>query len=73
MGARVVSVPAGPDYAYPLEGVLKAMTPNTRIVYVNNPNNPSGQPVRKRRFARVAREAGARAGLRGRGVPRLPG
>jgi len=58
MGARVVSVPAGPNYAYPLEAVLKAITPNTRIVYVNNPNNPSGQPVPQEAIRRVAREAG---------------
>ena len=58
MGARVVSVAAGPDYAYPLEGVLKAITPNTRIVYVNNPNNPSGQPIPQQVIGRVAREAG---------------
>lgn len=58
MGARVVSVAAGPDYAYPLEGVLKAITPNTRIVYVNNPNNPSGQPIPLDAIRRVAREAG---------------
>src|SRR6185295_7638086 len=41
MGARVVSVPAGKDYAFPLDGVLRAITPNTRLIYVNNPNNPS--------------------------------
>lgn len=58
MGARVVSVPAGPDYAYPIEGVLRAITPNTRIVYINNPNNPSGQPVPRDAIHRVAREAG---------------
>ena len=58
MGARVVSVPAGPDYTYPVEGVLKAITPNTRIVYVNNPNNPSGQPIPQEAIRRVAREAG---------------
>jgi histidinol-phosphate aminotransferase len=58
MGARVVSVPAGPDFSYPLEGVLKAITPNTRIVYVNNPNNPSGQPIPQDTIRTVAREAG---------------
>jgi histidinol-phosphate aminotransferase len=58
MGARVVSVPAGPDFAFPLDGVLRALTANTRIVYVNNPNNPSGQPVAKDAIRRVAREAG---------------
>ncbi len=58
MGARVVSVPPGKDYAFPLDGVLRALTPNTRIVYVNNPNNPSGQPIPKDAIRRVARDAG---------------
>src|SRR5512134_1715906 len=37
MAARIVSIPATPDYAFPVEAVLRAITPNTRIVYVNNP------------------------------------
>ena len=58
MGARIVAVPPGPDYAFPVEGVLRALTPSTRVVYVNNPNNPSGRPVAKADIHRVAREAG---------------
>ena len=58
MGARVVSVPPGQDFAFPLDAVLAAITPNTRIIYVNNPNNPSGQPIPKDAIHRVAREAG---------------
>jgi histidinol-phosphate aminotransferase len=58
MGARVVSVPATPDYSYPLAAVLDAITPNTRIVYVNNPNNPTGQPVPLDAIRAVARTAG---------------
>ena len=58
MGARVVSVPAARDYAYPVDAVLRALTPNTRIVYINNPNNPSGRPVPKDAIHRVAAEAG---------------
>jgi len=37
--------------------VLRAVTPNTRIVFVNNPNNPTGQPVPQDAIRRVAREA----------------
>ena len=55
--ARVVAVPPGPDYAYPLEGVLAAVTPHTRLIYINNPNNPTGQPVPKDAIRRVARAA----------------
>lgn len=58
LGARVVSVPPGPDYAFPLEGVLKAVTANTRLVYINNPNNPTGQPVSKEAIRAVIRAAG---------------
>lgn len=58
LGARVVSVPPGKDFAFPLEGMLSAITPNTRIVYVNNPNNPSGQPIAKDAIRQIARAAG---------------
>jgi histidinol-phosphate aminotransferase len=58
MGARVVSVPPLPGYVFPLDGMLRALTPNTRIVYVNNPNNPTGQPIAKDAIRRIAREAG---------------
>jgi histidinol-phosphate aminotransferase len=57
LGARVVSVPPGKDFAFPLDGMLRAITPNTRIVYVNNPNNPSGVPIAKEAIRRIAREA----------------
>src|SRR5688572_21331315 len=58
MGARVIAVPPGANYSFPLEGMLRALTPNTRIVYVNNPNNPSGQPIPKDAIRRIARDAG---------------
>lgn len=58
LGARIVSVPPGEDFSFPLDGMLRAIGPNTRIVYVNNPNNPSGQPIPKESIRRIAREAG---------------
>ncbi|HYE89004.1 MAG TPA: histidinol-phosphate transaminase [Vicinamibacterales bacterium] len=58
LGARVVAVPPEADYAFPLAGMLRALTPHTRIVYVNNPNNPSGQPIQKDAIRKIAREAG---------------
>jgi histidinol-phosphate aminotransferase len=58
MGARVVSVPPTPGLLVPVDAVLRAVTPNTRIVYVNNPNNPTGQPIPLDAIRRVAREAG---------------
>ncbi len=64
LGARVVAVPPGKDFAFPLEGMLKAITPNTRIVYVNNPNNPSGQPIAEGRDSHDRAGSGSRAGVR---------
>ena len=58
LGARVVSVPPEKDFAFPLDGMLRAISPNTRIVYVNNPNNPSGQPIAKDAIHRIAKAAG---------------
>lgn len=57
MNARVIAVPPGADYAFPSEGVLAAITPRTRLIYVNNPNNPSGQPIAKAAIHRVAQAA----------------
>jgi histidinol-phosphate aminotransferase len=40
-GAKLVTVPAR-QYAHDLDAMLAAITPNTRIVFVANPNNPTG-------------------------------
>jgi histidinol-phosphate aminotransferase len=57
LGARVVGVPPRADYAFPLDALLARVTPDTRLIYVNNPNNPTGQPVEKEAIRRIAREA----------------
>ncbi|MBA3269346.1 MAG: histidinol-phosphate aminotransferase family protein [Acidobacteria bacterium] len=57
LGARIVAVPPGPDYAFPTAAVLAAVTPNTRLIYINNPNNPTGQRVSKQAIRRIASEA----------------
>lgn len=40
-GARLVSVPAK-DYGHDLDAMAQAVTAATRVVYVANPNNPTG-------------------------------
>lgn len=40
-GAKLVTVPAK-DYGHDLDAMLQAITPNTRLVFVANPNNPTG-------------------------------
>src|SRR2546422_333138 len=40
-GASLVTVPAR-DYGHDLRAMLRAITPKTRVVFVPNPNNPTG-------------------------------
>jgi len=40
-GASVTTVPAK-NYGHDLPAMLRAITPQTRIVFVANPNNPTG-------------------------------
>lgn len=41
-GARITSVPYPPDFRFPSERVLAAISPRTRAIILANPNNPSG-------------------------------
>jgi histidinol-phosphate aminotransferase len=43
-GAKLVTVPAR-DYGHDLDAMLAAITPRTRLVFVANPNNPTGTIV----------------------------
>lgn len=44
-GATAVRVRPGADFAFPTRGVLAAITPRTRIIFLNTPNNPTGQLI----------------------------
>jgi histidinol-phosphate aminotransferase len=41
-GGRLVQVMPHADFTFPLDEVLAAITPDTRVVFVTNPNNPTG-------------------------------
>ena len=57
MRARIVSIPPAPSYEFPVDEVIAAITPRTRLIYINNPNNPTGQPVAQAAIRRVAQAA----------------
>jgi histidinol-phosphate aminotransferase len=45
VGGRLVQVMPKPDFAFALDDVLAAITPRTRVVFITNPNNPTGVAV----------------------------
>ncbi len=51
-GAKLVVVPAK-NYAHDLDAMLAAITPNTRIVFVANPNNPTGTTASREQLRRL--------------------
>jgi histidinol-phosphate aminotransferase len=40
-GARPIEVPS-PDLRHDLDGIIAAITPKTRLIFIANPNNPTG-------------------------------
>jgi len=50
-GGKLVVVPAK-AYGHDLDAMLAAITPNTRVVFVANPNNPTGTIARREDLAR---------------------
>jgi len=42
VGGRTVRVMPKPDFVFALDEVLAAITPRTRVVFLTNPNNPTG-------------------------------
>ena len=62
-GGRVVEVPSGDDFAFPLEQLLGAINSRTRIVFVTNPNNPTGLSVLARVDSHGCRRGAARNDL----------
>jgi len=45
--ARIVSVPAENGFHFPLDALLRAITPATRLIAIANPNSPTGQAARR--------------------------
>src|SRR5215813_14548627 len=56
-GAKVVHVPTGPDFSFPLEQVLRATTGRTRLIVITNPNNPTGVAVSRTDILKVLEAA----------------
>ena len=56
-GGRVVEVPLGPEFAFPVADVLAAVTRRTKAIFLANPNNPTGLLVPRRDILTIASAA----------------
>ena len=54
VGGRVVEVSLGRGFEFPLEAILGAIGDRTRLVWLTNPNNPTGQVVPRAAIRRIA-------------------
>ena len=74
VGGRAVTVAPRPDFEFALDSVLSAITPRTRVVFLTNPNNPTGVPMPLDAIRTIAAAVPQEAvGLRRRGVRGLHG
>lgn len=55
--AKVVRVPTGPEFSFPEQKLLDAISPQTRIVVICNPNNPTGLAVPRASIMKVIEAA----------------
>jgi histidinol-phosphate aminotransferase len=55
--AKVVRVPAGPEFSFPVQRVIDAVTANTRVIVICNPNNPTGVAVARSGVLKVIEAA----------------
>jgi histidinol-phosphate aminotransferase len=54
----VVRVPANADLSFPTDAVIRAITPRTRMIFLNTPNNPTGQLISIEDLKRISAAAG---------------
>ncbi len=57
VGGTVVEVPQGPDFAFPEAALLSQVDGHTRLIWLTNPNNPTGRIIPRDTLLRIARSA----------------
>ena len=60
VGATAIRIQPEPGFVFQTEAVLRAITPRTRMIFLNTPNNPTGQLIPLQDLRRIA-EAAPRA------------
>ncbi len=54
-GARVKAIQANEDFSVPVDRLLAAITPRTRLIAIATPNNPTGSIVSRADLLRIAK------------------
>jgi histidinol-phosphate aminotransferase len=57
MGGRIVTILPEVDFSFPLQRVVQAITPKTRVIFLTSPNNPTGISIPRAAIATVAAAA----------------
>src|SRR5580700_10598110 len=55
--ATVKTVPSGEDFAFPLDSLLAAITPKTRLIAIASPNSPTGTAASREQILEVLHRA----------------
>lgn len=50
VGAKIKTVPLTKDYKFDVEALKKNITAKTKVIYICNPNNPTGTYITKKEF-----------------------
>jgi histidinol-phosphate aminotransferase len=57
VGATAIRIPPRPGYAFQTDEVIAAISPRTRMIFLNTPNNPTGQLISIADLRRIATAA----------------
>jgi histidinol-phosphate aminotransferase len=57
VGGRVVTIPPRADFTFPLEELLDAITGTVGVVFLTNPNNPTGLAIPRASLVRILEAA----------------
>jgi histidinol-phosphate aminotransferase len=58
VGGKVVRVQLEKDFSFPFARLTKAIGPETRLIFLTTPNNPTGQVIARQQILTLARNAG---------------
>ncbi len=55
--ASIVRVPAGANFAFPIDALLAAITPRTKLIAIANPNSPTGSVCTREQILQIVQVA----------------